>query len=131
MAAGGTKLPRSRPCSSSSASQAASATSVLRPGRTLTDVAASTNRSSKPRSSSTYTTGFQYWPVALSPVSAVPTSDASRPLTGCFRRSRGDTLREFHTAYLAGKHGEVLVRAPLHAEAGQILIYPLLRQQVL
>jgi hypothetical protein len=35
MAGGGTKLPRSSPHSSSSASQAASATSVLRPGRSL------------------------------------------------------------------------------------------------
>src|SRR6266498_4180590 len=63
MAGGGTKLERSSPCSSSSASQAASATSVLRPGRILT-WRALTSSSASPRSSSTYQTGFQYWPVA-------------------------------------------------------------------
>src|SRR5215203_5556029 len=47
MAAGGTKLPRSSPCSNSSASQAASQTSVLRPGRSLT-CRALTNSSWKP-----------------------------------------------------------------------------------
>jgi hypothetical protein len=36
---------------------------VLRPGRILT-WRALTNSSSKPVSSSTYQTGFQYWPVA-------------------------------------------------------------------
>src|SRR5215204_602198 len=58
MATGGTKLPRSSPCSNSSASQAASHTSVLRPGRSLT-WRALTNSSRKPRPSSTYQTGFQ------------------------------------------------------------------------
>jgi hypothetical protein len=56
--AGGTKLPPSSPCSNSSASQAASHTSVLRPGRSLT-WRALTNSSRKPRPSSTYQTGFQ------------------------------------------------------------------------
>jgi hypothetical protein len=36
---------------------------VLRPGRILT-WRALTNMSSKPASSGTYQTGFQYWPVA-------------------------------------------------------------------
>ena len=63
MAAGGTKLPRNSPCSNNSASHAASATSVLRPG-TIFTCRALTNSNSKPRSSSTYQTGFQYWPVA-------------------------------------------------------------------
>src|SRR6266516_3986377 len=63
MAGGGTKLPRSSPCSSSSASQAASATSVLRPGSILT-CRALTSSSSTPRASSTYLIGFQYGPVA-------------------------------------------------------------------
>jgi hypothetical protein len=65
MAADGTKLPRNSPCSSNSHSQAASPTSVLRPGRTLT-WRALTNSSSNPRSSNTYQMGFQYWPVASS-----------------------------------------------------------------
>src|SRR5512132_1224451 len=47
MAAGGTKLPRSSPHSSSSHSQAASPTSVVRPGRSLT-WRALTNSSWKP-----------------------------------------------------------------------------------
>src|SRR5215217_7994300 len=63
MAGGGTKLPRSSPHSSSSHNQAASPTSVLRPGRILT-WRALTNSSWNPRSSSTYQIGFQYWPVA-------------------------------------------------------------------
>jgi hypothetical protein len=63
MAAGGTKLPRSSTCSNSSASQAASTTSVLRPGRILT-WRALTSSNWKPASSRTYQTGFQYWPVA-------------------------------------------------------------------
>jgi hypothetical protein len=58
MVAGGTKLPRSSPHSSSSHSQAASPTSVLRPGRSLT-WRALTNSSWYPRSSSTYQHGFQ------------------------------------------------------------------------
>src|SRR5215211_3073464 len=58
MTGGGTKLPRSSPCSNSSASQAASHTSVLRPGRILT-CRALTSSSWKPRSSSTYQQGFQ------------------------------------------------------------------------
>src|SRR5829696_7815450 len=77
MAAGGTKLPRSSPCSSNSASQAASATSVLRPGRILT-WRALTSSSSKPRSSSTYQIGFQHWPVASSTTWVTP-SAASHP----------------------------------------------------
>src|ERR687898_410163 len=77
MGAGGTKLPRSSPCSSSSASQAASATSVLRPGRILT-WRALTSSSSKPASSRTYQTGFQYWPVASSTTRVTP-SAASHP----------------------------------------------------
>src|SRR5215216_4896087 len=63
MAGGGTKLPRSSPHSSSSHNQAASPTSVLRPGRILT-WRALTSSSWNPRSSSTYQIGFQYWPVA-------------------------------------------------------------------
>src|SRR6266540_2539358 len=83
MAGGGTKLPRSRPCSNSSASQAASPTSVLRPGRILTWWAL-TSSSSSPRSSSTYQTGFQYCPVAsittwVTPSAASQSASASRP----------------------------------------------------
>jgi hypothetical protein len=83
MAAGGTKLPRSSPCSSSSASQAASATSVLRPGRILT-WRALTNMSASPSSSSTCQTGFQYWPVAsittwVTPSAANQSASASSP----------------------------------------------------
>jgi hypothetical protein len=77
MGAGGTKLPRSSPCSNSSASQAASQTSVLRPGKILT-CRALTNSSSKPRSSSTYQIGFQYWPVASITTWVTP-SPASHP----------------------------------------------------
>src|SRR5215218_3506710 len=77
MGAGGTKLPRSSPCSNSSASQAASQTSVLRPGRILT-CRALTNNSSKPASSRTYQTGFQYWPVASITTRVTP-SAASHP----------------------------------------------------
>src|SRR5918996_5907594 len=73
MAGGGTKLPRSNPCSNSSHSQAASPTSVLRPGRILT-WRALTNSSSNPRSSSTYQHGFQYWPVASITTWATPCS---------------------------------------------------------
>jgi hypothetical protein len=58
MAGGGTKLPRSSPHSNSSASQAASHTSVLRPGRILV-VAGVDQQQRKARSSSTYQTGFQ------------------------------------------------------------------------
>src|SRR5215216_2775961 len=77
MGPGGTKLPRSSPCSNSSASQAASQTSVLRPGRILT-CRALTSSSSKPASSSTYQIGFQYWPVA-SITTWVTASAASHP----------------------------------------------------
>jgi hypothetical protein len=83
MAAGGTKLPRSSPCSSNSASQAASATSVLRPGRILT-CRALTSSSWKPRSSSTCQIGFQYWPVAsittwVTPSAVNQSASASSP----------------------------------------------------
>jgi hypothetical protein len=83
MAAGGTKLPRSSPCSNSSASQAASATSVLRPGRILT-WRALTRSNWKPASSRTYQTGFQYWPVAsittwVTPSAASHPASASSP----------------------------------------------------
>src|SRR5215216_616677 len=83
MAAGGTKLPRSSPCSNSSASQAASATSVLRPGRILT-CRALTSSSWKLRSSNTCHTGFQYWPVAsittwVTASAAGQSASASRP----------------------------------------------------
>jgi len=64
MAAGGTKLERNRPCSSSSASQAASATSLLRPGKIFTCLAFTSSSSKPRRASRTYQTGFQYWPVA-------------------------------------------------------------------
>ena len=79
----GTKLPRSSPCSNSSASQAASQTSVLRPGRILT-WRALTNNSSKPASSRTYQTGFQYWPVAsittwVTPSAVSQSASASSP----------------------------------------------------
>src|SRR6266511_2748586 len=77
MGAGGTKLPRSSPCSNSSASQAASQTSVLRPGKILT-CRALTNNSSKPPSSRTYQIGFQYWPVASITTWVTP-SPASHP----------------------------------------------------
>src|SRR4051794_10218007 len=63
MAGGGTNEERNNPCSNNSASQAASAKSVLRPGTILT-CRALTSFNSKPRSSSTYQIGFQYWPVA-------------------------------------------------------------------
>ena len=58
VAASGTKLARISPCASSSASQAASATSVLRPGTFLT-CAAFARISPNPPSSSTCQTGFQ------------------------------------------------------------------------
>src|SRR4051812_28482752 len=64
IAAGGTKLPRSRPCSSSSANHSASSTSLLRPGTIFTCWALTSFSSANARSSSTYQTGFQYDPVA-------------------------------------------------------------------
>src|SRR6266511_3520846 len=76
MTGGGTKLPRSSPCSNSSHSHAASPTSVLRPGRIFT-CRALTSSSSNPRSSSTYQTGFQYCPVA-SPVAQRRKASAER-----------------------------------------------------
>jgi hypothetical protein len=56
---------------------------VLRPGRILT-WRALTNSSWKPRSSSTYQIGFQYWPVASSttwvtPSAASQSASASSP----------------------------------------------------
>jgi hypothetical protein len=56
---------------------------VLRPGRILTWQAL-TSSSSKPRSSSTYQTGFQYWPVAsittwVTPSAASHPASASSP----------------------------------------------------
>jgi hypothetical protein len=56
---------------------------VLRPGRSLT-CRALTNSSSKPRSSSTYQHGFQYWPVAsittrVTPSWASHSASASSP----------------------------------------------------
>jgi hypothetical protein len=56
---------------------------VLRPGRILT-WRALTNMSSKPASSSTYQTGFQYWPVAsittwVTPSAASQAASASSP----------------------------------------------------
>lgn len=60
--AGGTKLARSRPYSSSSASHSASLMSVLRPGTRLRCAGLMSN-SSKPASSSTHHTGFQKTPV--------------------------------------------------------------------
>src|SRR3954462_13977028 len=73
MAGGGTKLLRSSPCSSSSASHSASSTSLLRPGRIFTWWAL-TSRSWKARSSSTYQPGFQYGPVASIAMSVTPSS---------------------------------------------------------
>src|SRR6266487_4460571 len=77
MTGGGTKLPRSSPHSSSSHSQAASPTSVLRPGRILTWWAL-TRSSSSPRSSSTYQQGFQYWPVASMTTWVTPSAARAR-----------------------------------------------------
>jgi hypothetical protein len=61
--ASGTKLARTSPWASRSASQAASATSVLRPGTFLTCAALARTSASSP-SESTCQTGFQYTPVA-------------------------------------------------------------------
>src|SRR4051794_14898432 len=71
MTGGGTKLPRSSPCSSSSASHSASSTSLLRPG-TIFTCRTLTSFSSNGRSSSTYQTGFQYEPVASITTSVTP-----------------------------------------------------------
>src|SRR3954452_10908980 len=71
MAAGGTKPPRSNPCSSSSASHSASSTSLLWPGRIFTCWALTSSRW-KDRSSRTYQTGFQYEPVASIAMSVTP-----------------------------------------------------------
>src|SRR6266511_512047 len=78
MTGGGTKLPRSSPCSNSSHSHAASPTSVLRPGRIFT-CRALTSSSSNPRSSSTYQTGFQYCPVASITTWVTPWSPSQSP----------------------------------------------------
>src|SRR4051794_18530454 len=74
MAGGGTKLLRSNPCSSSSASHSASSTSLLRPGRIFTWRLLTSRISSKGRSSSTYQTGFQYGPVASIAISVTPSA---------------------------------------------------------
>src|SRR3954451_23356881 len=70
----GTKLLRSSPCSSSSASHSASSTSLLRPGRIFTWRLLTSRISSKGRSSSTYQTGFQYGPVASIAISLTPSA---------------------------------------------------------
>src|SRR3954471_14761083 len=74
MAGGGTKLLRSNPCSSSSASHSASSTSLLRPGRIFTWRLLTSRISSKGRSSSTCQTGFQYGPVASIAISVTPSA---------------------------------------------------------
>jgi hypothetical protein len=63
VAGSGTKLGRISPCASKSASQAASATSVLRPGTFLTRAALASTSVRSP-SPSTCQTGFQCTPVA-------------------------------------------------------------------
>ncbi len=98
MIGGGTKLPRSSPCSSSSASHSASSTSLLRPGRIFTCWAL-TSFNLKERSSSRYHTGFQYEPVASIAMSVTPcvvnqsTISSSAPVKErkvrvCLRRPR-------------------------------------------
>src|SRR3954470_24963152 len=74
IAGGGTKLLRSSPCSSSSASHSASSTSLLRPGRIFTCWALTSRSCSNGRSSSTYQTGFQYGPVASIAISVTPSA---------------------------------------------------------
>jgi len=95
---GGTNDPASKPCSNSCANQAASARSVLRPGTILTCLAL-TSLSSKPRSSSTYHTGFQYWPVASMTTSLIPfalnqSASASNPDVNA-ENVRSSLLRPF------------------------------------
>ena len=83
VAESGTKLARSRPCASSSASQTASLTSLLRPGTFFT-CAAFARSSSKSPSERICQTGFQYTPVAsiatgVTPFSASQSANPNRP----------------------------------------------------
>src|SRR3954447_17594709 len=81
------KLPRSRPCSSSSASHSASSTSVLRPGRIFTWWALTSSNSQDGCSSSRYQTGFQYDPVAS--ITTAVTSSAANHSTMASSEAEG------------------------------------------